>query len=127
MLNITKFNHTQERVFDVDLKEIKDWKKAKELLDKTIVIKAIGWHKSSNAKYGDSVFAIAVNNVGINLPSWMKDTVVEILKDEESVQEIKDGKVAINFTAYKTKSGDYTTNVNFVEAKQDITDSTLPY
>lgn len=127
MLNITKFNNTQKRVFDIDLKTIKTWIKAKDLQGKTVQIAAIGWHKSDKANYGDSVFAVTADNRGINLPSWTKDTVEQILADEPSVEEIKAGKVAIHFEAYKTKGNVNTTNIEFVEVAADINASDLPY
>ena len=127
MLNITKFNNTQNRVFDIDLKEIKTWIKAKDLQGKTVQIVAIGWHKSDKANYGDSVFAVTADGRGINLPSWTKDTVEKILADEPSVEEIKSGKVAIHFTPYRTKGNVSTTNIEFVEVTADINASDLPY
>lgn len=127
MLNITKFNNTQNRVFDIDLKGIKTWIKAKDLQGQTVQIVAIGWHKSDNAKFGDSVFAVTADNRGINLPSWTKDTVEKILADEPSVEEIKSGKVAIHFTPYKTKGNVSTTNIEFVEVLAGINNADLPY
>lgn len=130
MLNITKFNNTQKKVFDIDLKKVSKWFKAKDLHGKTVQIVAIGCHKSGKANYGDSVFAVTADNRGINLPSWTKDTVEKILSDEPSVEEIKAGKVAIHFSEYRTKGNVSTTNIEFVEVKADIADinaSDLPY
>lgn len=126
-MSITKFNKTNKVTFDVDLKSIDNWCKAKDCVGKTITIKAIGWHPSSNARYGDSVFAIASENYGINLPSWFKDTVVDVLADEESVEQIKRGEVAIKFTSYTTKSGTETVNCTFIEIPASISSSELPY
>ena len=127
MLNITKFNKTQKKVFDIDLKKVNTWIKAKDLQGKTVQIVAIGWHKSDKANYSDSVFAVTADNRGINLPSWTKDTVEKILADDASVEEIKSGKVAIHFTEYRTKGNVSTTNIEFVEVTADINASDLPY
>lgn len=124
-MSITKFNKTNKVLFDVDLKAVQEWKKAKELVGKTISIKAIGIKKSSNPQYGDSVFAVAKEGYGINLPSWFGDIVRKVLEDEESVQEIKNGTVAIELTPYTTKGGVQTVHVNFVEVTLDNKD--LPY
>lgn len=53
MLNITKFNSTQKKVFDIDLKKVSTWIKAKDLQGKTVQIVAIGWHKADKANYAD--------------------------------------------------------------------------
>jgi hypothetical protein len=124
-MSITKFNKTNKITFDVDLKEVTEWKKAKELVGKTITIKAIGYHKSTNPRYGDSVFVVATEGYGINLPSWFKDTVVEVLNDDESVQEIKNGTVGITLSPYKTKDGSDTVKVDFTIVTLDSKD--LPY
>ena len=121
MLNITKFNNTQKKIFDIDLKKVSTWIKAKDLQGKTVQIVAIGWHKSDKANYGDSVFAVTADNRGINLPSWTKDTVEKILADEPSVEEIKAGKVAIHFSEYRTKGNVSTTNIEFVEVTANAT------
>lgn len=126
-MSITKFNKTQKVTFDVNLKEVDKWCKAKELIGKTITIKAIGWHPSSNARYGDSVFAVAKEGYGINLPSWFKDTVEAVLQDAESVNQIKNGDVAMEFSLYTTKNGTETVNCNFVEINNSLASSELPY
>lgn len=124
-MSITKFIKTNKPTFDVDLKEVKQWKKAKDLLGKTIAINAIGYHMSTIASYGDSVFAIATEGYGINLPSWFKETVQEVLKDDESIEQIKSGLVGIKLTPYKTKNGTSTVNIEFVEL--GINNDDLPY
>lgn len=120
MSAIEKYNNRSTRVFDVDLKGITTWYKAKELCGKTIPIIAIGYHKSKNPSYADSVFAIVNAHKGINLPSWHKETFKAILEDEEAVNEIKSLKVAIKLDERVTKNGTKTVDVTFVESK-------LPY
>lgn len=104
-MSITKFNH-KEYAFDYDLKQVKEWKKCKDLIGQTVRVKVIGTHASENKKYGDSVFMVTWDNIGINLPTWYADTVKEILADEESVNDIKSGKVLAKFSKYQTKNGD---------------------
>jgi hypothetical protein len=114
MSAIEKYNNRSTRVFDVDLKGITTWYKARELCGKTIPIIAIGYHKSKNPSYADSVFAITNVNQGVNLPSWHKDAIKAILKDEEAVKEIKDGKVSIKLDERVIRNGTKTVDVTFV-------------
>lgn len=113
-----KYNKRGTRVFDVDLKGITTWHKAKDLCDRTLIpIIGLGYHKSKNPSFADSVFAIINDHEGINLPSWHKDTFKAILQDEEAVKEIKDGKVAIKLDERVTKNGTKTVYVTFVESE----------
>lgn len=112
-----KYNKRGTRVFDVDLKGITTWHKAKDLCGRTIPIIALGYHKSKNPSYADSVFAIINDHEGINLPSWHKETFQAILQDEEAVNEIKDGKVTIKLDERVTKNGTKTVDVTFVESE----------
>ena len=113
-----KYNKRGTRVFDVDLKGITKWYKAKDLCDRTIIpIIALGYHKSKNPSYADSVFAIINDHEGINLPSWHKDTFKAILQDEEAIKKIKDGKVSIKLDERVTKNGTKTVDVTFVESE----------
>lgn len=114
---IEKYNNRSTRVFDVDLKGITTWHKAKDLCGKTVPIIAIGYHKSKKPSYADSVFAIINDHTGINLPSWHKDTIQAILQDEDAVKEIKDGKVSIKLDERVTKNGTKTVDVTFVESE----------
>lgn len=117
MSAIEKYNHRSKKVFNVDLKGITTWHKAKDLCGKTIPIIALGYHKSKNPSYADSVFAIINEHQGINLPSWHEERVKEILEDEEAINEIKNGLVAIELTERVTKNGTKTVDVTFVESK----------
>ena len=116
MSTFEKYNKRGTRVFDVDLKGITTWHKAKDLCGKTFPIIALGYHKSKNPSYADSVFVIINDHEGINLPSWHKDTFKAILQDEEAVKEIKDGKVSIKLKERVTKNGTKTVDVTFVES-----------
>lgn len=117
MSAIEKYNKRSTKVFDVDLKGITTWYKAKDLCGKTIPIIALGYHKSKRPSYADSVFAVINGKEGINLPSWHKETVKAILEDEEAVNEIKKGLVAIKLDELVTKNGTKTVDVTFVESE----------
>ena len=117
MSAIEKYNKRSTRVFDVDLKGITTWHKAKELCGRTIPIIALGYHKSKYASYGDSVFAIINDHEGINLPSWHKDAFKAILQDEDAIKEIKECKVSIKLDERVTKNGTKTVDVTFVESE----------
>ena len=117
MSAIEKYNKRSTRVFNVDLKGITTWHKAKDLCGRTIPIIAIGYHKSKNPSYADSVFAIINDHEGINLPSWHKDSFKAILQDEEAINEIKSLKVAIKLDERVTKNGTKTVDVTFVESE----------
>lgn len=117
MSTFEKYNKRGTRVFDVDLKGITTWHKAKDMCGRTIPIIALGYHKSKIPSYADSVFVIINVHEGINLPSWHKDTFKEILQDEEAVKEIKDGKVSIKLDERFTKNGTKTVDVTFVESE----------
>lgn len=115
MSAIEKYNHRSTKVFDVDLKKITTWHKAKDLCGKTIPIIALGYHKSKNPSYADSVFAVINETQGINLPSWHKESVKAILEDEDAINEIKKGLVAIELTELVIKNGTKTVDVTYVE------------
>ena len=124
---ITKFNK-KGYVFDIDLKKVTTWKKAKDMIGQTIRLQAIGTHKSKDTRYGESCFMITDTGIGINLPSWYADTIREILDDAESVDEIKTGKVLVKFTEYKTKNG-ASVGVEYMESvdADTCTNDDLPF
>lgn len=105
-MSFEKFNKGANRVFDVDLKAVKEWKKAKDLIGKTVKVKACGTHPSANPRFGESVFIVTDENIGVNLPTWYSDTMKEIINDKECTDAIKAGTVSVKFRLYQTKSGD---------------------
>ena len=126
MLTIEKYNGNEKKdfVFDFDLKEVKEWYKAIELVGRSIPIKAVGYHKS---KYGFSVFAITQSDKGINLPKFEKEVIDAILDDYTACKEIKDGKVTMKIEPYTTKIGYNTCRVRFVENKPINEEEDLPF
>lgn len=63
------------------------------------ILKVRGFFISSKSKFGASPVAVT-DECFINLPSHLTDTVSEILKDEEAIESINNGKVAIQVYKY---------------------------
>lgn len=68
---------------------------------------------SNKGKYGMSTLVVG-DDYTAWLPSHMTDTVKEILKDDETVEDIKAGKCAISVREYE-KEGRVLYSVDFVE------------
>ena len=93
-----KYNNKHESTFAVDLKEIKTWIKASEIINNdglVITVTAIGKKKS---KYGESGFITGITanpngseTIGINVPSWYIPTIESMLNDIEVVGAIRAG------------------------------------
>ena len=126
-MSITRFNKGSF-TFDVNLKEVKEWKKCKDLIGSTVKVLAVGVHKSQNKKYGNSVFMITSDMTGVNLPGWYEDTVKEIIADDESVNEIKCGNVYARFNKYETSNGE-TVGVEYLIKNDNVLNVTneLPF
>lgn len=111
----SRFNKAQ---FDVDVTGF-TYVKLSDLYNQTgdkgkkvRTINGMWVHKS---QLGDSpVFIVADDKQLVNLPSFVSDTVREILADETAVDAIKNGKVG--FTIYEYDShGKKCYNVRFVD------------
>ena len=96
-----KYNNKHESTFAVDLKEIKTWIKASDIVKNdglVITVTAIGKKKS---KYGDSGFITGFKQysngetIGINVPSWYIPTIESMLNDIEVVGAIRAGGVFV--------------------------------
>ena len=97
-----KYNNKHESTFAVDLKEIKTWIKASEIVNNdglVITVTAIGKKKS---KYGDSGFITGITpnpngeeTIGINVPTWYIPTIESMLNDIEVVGAIRAGGVFV--------------------------------
>ena len=68
---------------------------------------------SNKGKYGTSTLVV-MDYYTAWLPSHMTETVKEILKDDETVEDIKAGKCAISIKEYE-KEGRVLYSVDFVE------------
>ena len=69
---------------------------------------------SNKGKYGMSAL-IVMNDCTAWLPTHMTETVKEILRDDETVEDIKAGKCAISVREYE-KEGRVLYSVDFVDA-----------
>ena len=97
-----KYNNKHESTFAVDLKEIKTWIKASEIVNypgALITVTAIGKKKS---KYGESAFITGIiktsngeETIGINVPTWYIPTIESMLNDIEVVGAIRAGGVTV--------------------------------
>lgn len=101
----SKFNKSQ--VFsDVNTKDY-TYINPKELYNevKNAPIKVAGvFINNKSSKYGAQAVAILPEyNKLLNLPSYMVDEVSEILKNDDMIKEIKDGKVSISLSTYTNK------------------------
>lgn len=118
-MSITDFNKGYE--LDYDLKNVVTWKKGRDMVDgKSYMIVTLGYHDS---KFGDSVFIVVRDgkfDIGVNLPKWCKETIEEIKKNADAVEEIKSGKAYVKFTGYTTKAGYKTVGLKFERSE-------LPY
>lgn len=56
-----------------------------------------------------------VAHVRVTLPKWMLDDVEKMMHDEAVMKEIKDGIVYAEFESVKTKSGNSTCRVHWIE------------
>lgn len=68
----------------------------------------------SSGKYGDSAVVI-LDSCFVNLPKHMVDDVDQILASGEDVEDIKAGKVGIEFYSYEGKDGKPHYSVNWVD------------
>lgn len=100
-MNITKFNKA-ELLFN-DNEHYKEFKTLEDLYNENIhnpetVYRVNGVYTYRSA-YGDGCF-IKSSGFNISLPSHMVETVLNIREDEESIQEINEGKVGVNIYSY---------------------------
>lgn len=96
---ISKFNKA-ELLFK-DNERFDDFKTLEELFntngaDKEYIVKGVFTYESS---YGKGCF-IKSEGFNISLPSHLLNTINSIREDEESVNQINDGKVYINIYSY---------------------------
>lgn len=89
-------------IFDIDIKDF-EFMDGYEFIDtygaRTMPIDGLYINKKS--MYNDHPVAILVNEKRLlDLPSYMTDTVKEILSDDESINQIKKGMVGIKAHKY---------------------------
>lgn len=112
-MKITELNYKANVDWEIDTKDM-EYRKCKELPEKT-PIRLRGFFTTPDNGYGRGSVAI-LDDCLLNMPQRYTETVDKIIADEEMVQEIKDGKVAIilsSFVSKKYKKIGY--DVTFVE------------
>lgn len=112
-MKIIELNYKGSIDWGIDTKDMK-FRKCKELPEET-PIRLRGFFTTSDNGYGRGSVAI-LDDCLLNMPQRYTEIVDKIIADEEMVQEIKDGKVAIvlsSFVSKKYKKVGY--DVTFVE------------
>ncbi len=98
-MSITKFNKTE--ILFTNTEKFEEFKTLKELFKENgkqekYLVNGVYSYKSA---YGEGCF-IKSDGFNISLPNHMVNIVKEIRKDNESIQEINDGKVFIEIYTY---------------------------
>ena len=112
-MKITELNHKGGIDWNIDTKEM-DFAKCGEMQKET-PLEVHGFFTTPDNGYGRGAVAI-LDDVLLNLPQRYVEAVDTILSDDEMIEEIKEGKVAIKistFTSKKYKTVGY--DVTFVE------------
>lgn len=76
--------------------------------------KVFGVLYNPTGKYGESVVVI-LESCFVNLPKHMVETVKEILASSEDVEDIKAGKVGIEFYSYQGSDGKTYYSANWID------------
>lgn len=112
-MKITELNYKGGIDWGIDTKTM-DFKKCEEMPQET-ALKVHGFFTTPDNGYGRGSVAI-LDDVLLNLPQRYVETVDTILSDDEMIEEIKTGKVAIvisSFISKKYKKVGY--DITFVE------------
>lgn len=99
-MKITELNYKGGIDWGIDTKEM-DFAKCEEMPQET-PLKLHGFFVTPDNGYGRGAVAI-LDDVLLNLSQRYVETVDTILSDNEMVQEIKDGKVAIEISSFISK------------------------
>lgn len=99
-MKITELNYKGGIDWGINTKDMK-FRKCDELPMET-PIRLRGFFTTPDNGYGRGSVAI-LDDVLLNMPQRYTETVDKILVDEEMVQEIKDGKVAIVLSSFVSK------------------------
>lgn len=101
-MDFTKFNKSN-RLFDIDTTGF-SFVKAKEKIGKTLVID--GFYKQKNDLNGGVQYIAILAGVKelVNLPSTVNDMFIELEKDSEAIDAVRNGQLALKFTQYHSKT-----------------------
>lgn len=99
-MKITDLNYKGRIDWEIDTKNM-DFKNCEEMPQET-ALKVYGFFTTPDNGYGRGAVAI-LDNVLLNLPQRYVETVNTILSDDEMIEEIKAGKVAIEISSFISK------------------------
>ena len=99
-MKITDLNYKGGIDWGIDTKDM-DFKKCGEMPQKT-GLRVHGFFITADNGYGRGAVAI-LDDVLLNLPQRYVETVDTILSDDEMIEEIKTGKVAIEISSFISK------------------------
>ena len=91
-------------IFEIDIKDF-TFKTLKELFEANDTVKWIdGLYINTKSDFGDHPVAIcAKDKILVDLPGHMTEDVKEILKDNEVIEAIKNGKIGFQVETYEQK------------------------
>lgn len=78
----------------------------------------VGAYEPEKSKYGRECYVDILKDnkhIRVNLPKYMVDDCDKIAHDAEAMKQITDNIMYVKFTPYKTKSGNETCNVVWIE------------
>ena len=99
-MKITDLNYKGRIDWGIDTKDM-DFKKCEEMPQET-PLNVHGFFKTPDNGYGHGAVAI-LDDVLLNLPQRYVEMVDTILSDDEMIEEIKEGKVAIKISSFTSK------------------------
>ena len=99
-MKITELNYKGGIDWGIDTKDM-EFKKCEEMPHET-ELRVHGFFTTPDNGYGRGAVAI-LDDVLLNLPNRYVETVDTILSDDEMIEEIKEGKVAIVISSFVSK------------------------
>lgn len=109
-----KYGTTKKRAFEIDTTGY-TFIKPKDLIKKGTRYVIDGLYINTKGKYGAQANAILIaEKLIVNLPNSLLETTGEIIKDQEAVKQIKDGKAGIELYEYTNSRGTFV-GVSFVD------------
>ncbi|MBO5483056.1 MAG: hypothetical protein J5978_07030 [Spirochaetaceae bacterium] len=122
-MNFTKYNKNQFEKIEWSKKtEGFSFKKIKDLYEEGVKrVQVFGFFFTKSENYGLQPNAI-LNDCILNLPTHQKDTISEMLKDEDCVKAINNGECTLSFREYQSKFNKICYEIDF-ENTQKATDT----
>lgn len=105
-------NHAHGAKFSIDTEGF-EFKKISEFpLDQEITVR--GALISKGGKYGDSA-SIITDNCFMNIPNHMIDDVKELLADQEAIDQVEAGKLAVSIYEYEDRNGATQRSIKWID------------